>query len=139
MEYTVPDTLVLKIVEHDDQTNKVDTTLYVFYDQSTRRYVIRGNRRETPRLDSCVYSFECKTVNDLADFVQFVIDRNNYVSYILYNFDNLPSASDDVTFEFLSGNDDISYEIAGYDNESLIRSDLVRNLRMVKTVFNYNN
>jgi hypothetical protein len=139
MEYTVPDTLVLKIVERDEPTNKVDTTLYIFYDQSTRRYVIRGNRREVPHLASSIYSFECKTVNDLADFVQFVIDRHNYVSYVLYNYDNLPSTSDEVTFEFLASNDDVSYEIAGYDNEPLIRNVLVRNLRMVKTIFNYNN
>jgi len=139
MEFTVPDTLVLKIVEYDENTNKDDTTLYVLYDQSTRCYVIRGKRREVPNLDSCVYSFECKSVNDLADFIQFVIDRHNYVSYILYNYDNLPATSDEVTFDFLSSNDELSYEIAGYDREELKRHDLVRNLRMLKNIFNYNN
>lgn len=139
MEYTVPDTLVLKIVEYDEITNKKDNTLYIFYDQSIQRYVIRGNRREVPNLAQCVHSFECKSVTKLADFIQFVIDRHNKVSYVLYNYDNLPATSNEVTFEFLSYNDEASYEIAGYDNKSLKRRELIRNLRMLKNIFNYNN
>lgn len=139
MEFTVPDTLVLKIVEYDENTHRDDTTLYMWYDQSIQRYAVRGKRAETPNLAHCLYSFECKSANDLADFVQFVIDRNNYVSYILYNYDNLPETSDDITFDFLSYYDEISYEIAGYDNEALKRTDLVRNLKMLKNIFNYNN
>jgi hypothetical protein len=139
MEFTVPDTLVLKIVEYDENTHKNDTTLYMFYDQSIQRYVIRGKRKEIPNLDLCIYSFECRSVHSLADFIKFVIDRHNYVSYILYNYDNLPATSDEVTFDFLSSNDDISYEIAGYDRQELKRNDLVRNLRMLRNIFNYNN
>ncbi len=139
MEYTVPDTLVLKIVEYEENTNKKDNTLYIFYDQSVQRYVIRGNRRELPNLAPCPHSFECKSVTKLADFIQFVIDRNNYVSYVLYNYDNLPASSNEVTFGFLSYNDDTSYEIAGYDNKPLKRNELIRNLRMLKNIFNYNN
>jgi hypothetical protein len=139
MEFTVPDTLVLKIVEYEENTNKKDNTLYVLYDQSIQRYVIRGNRRELPNLAQCVHSFECKSVTKLADYIQFVIDRNNYVSYVLYNYDNLPETSNEVTFEFLSYNDEASYEIAGYDNKALKRRELIRNLRMLKNIFNYNN
>ncbi len=139
MESTVPDTLVLKIVEYDDKSHKDDTTLYMWYDQSIDRYVIRGKRSETPNLAPCLYSFECNSASDLADFIQFVIDRNNYVSYILYNYDNLPETSDEITFDFLSYYDENTYEIAGYDNEALKRHDLIRNLKMLRNVFNYNN
>jgi hypothetical protein len=139
MESTVPDTLVLKIVEYESITHKDDTTLYMWYDHSTQRYVIRGKRRETPNVGSCVYSFECNSASDLSDFIQFVIDRENYVSYILYNYDNLPETSDEVTFDFLSYYDDNNYEIAGYDNQKLKRQDLITNLKMLRNVFNYNN
>ena len=139
MEFTVPDTLVLKIVEYDDNTHKVDTTLYILYDHSINRYVIRGKRSETPRVGLCVYSFECDSASNLANFIQFVIDRCNQVSYILYNYDNLPQTSDEITFDFLAENDDITYEIAGYDNQTLKINDLVRNLKMLKNIFNYNN
>ena len=139
MEYTVPDTLVLKIVEYDDSTNLPDTTLYIFYDVSYRKYVIRGKRRETPLNKSCTYSFECKFSEDLVDFIEFVIDKSNNVSYIMYNYDNLPFLSNDVTFEFLSDYADVVYEISGYDNKKLKRRNLLRYLIILRNVFNYNN
>jgi hypothetical protein len=139
MEFTVPDTLVLKIVEYDFNTGKDDTTLYMWYDQDTETYVIRGKRRETSATDSCVYSFECNSASSLSNFIQFVIDKTNYVSYILYNYDNLPETSDEITFDFLVNNDEITYEIAGYDHQKLNRNDLIRNLKMLRNIFNYNN
>jgi hypothetical protein len=139
MEFTVPDTLVLKIVEYDCNTHKNDTTLYMWYDHAIERYVIRGKLRETTKAASCLYSFECDSANNLADFIQFVIDKNNVVSYILYNYDNLPETSNEITFEFLEYYDHVNYEIAGYDNQTLKKTDLVRNLKMLKNIFNYNN
>jgi hypothetical protein len=139
MEFTVPDTLVLKIVEYEMDSSKDDTTLYIWYDQDTETYIIRGKRRETSMVDSCVYSFECNSASNLSDFIQFVIDKTNYVSYILYNYDNLPKTSDEITFEFLANNDDITYEIAGYDHQKLNRKELIRNLKMLRNIFNYNN
>jgi hypothetical protein len=137
MEYTVPDTLVLKIVEKDG--NKDDTILYILYDKSVERYVIRGKREETLRVKSCTYSFECDYTHDLVDFIQFLIDPTNSISVILYNYDNLPFSSNDVTFEFLSEYDDIRYEIGGYDNVKLKRKELLKNLRMLRNIYNYNN
>jgi hypothetical protein len=37
MEFIVPDTLVLKIVEHNVILDRPDTTLYVLYDKATHR------------------------------------------------------------------------------------------------------
>jgi len=139
MEIIVPDTLVLKIVEYDSDSGKPDTTLYLLYDKSIHRYVIRGNRKGTSYISSLTYSFECESVYDLADFIQFVIDSSNNVSYILYNYDNLPMSSNEITYDFLEEYDDISYEIAGYDNKVLKRKNLLRHLRMLRNIFNYNN
>jgi len=137
MEFTVPDTLVLKIVEK--YRNKNDTILYIFYDKSTDMYVIRGTREDTYRIKTCTYSFECESTRHLADFIRFLIDSENDISYILYNYDNLPLTSNEVTYEFLSKYDNISYEIAGYDYVKLKRKQLIKNLRMLKNIFNYNN
>jgi len=139
MDIIVPDTLVLKIVEYDSDTNKPDTTLYLLYDKSIHRYVIRGRRQETASYNSCSYSFECVGVCDLADFIEFIIDSENNVSYILYNYDNLPVSSNEVSFEFFKQYDDITYEIAGYDNKSFKREQLIKYLRMLRNIFNYNN
>jgi len=139
MEIIVPDTLVLKIVEYDSDSGKPDTTLYLLYDKSIYRYVIRGNRKGTSYISSLTYSFECESVYDLADFIQFVIDSSNNISYILYNYDNLPMTSNEITYDFLEEYDDISYEIAGYDNKVLKRESLLKHLRMLRNIFNYNN
>lgn len=136
MELTVPDTLVFKIVEHDVDLNRPDTTMYILYDKSTHRYVIRGKRNEV-RMESCTYSFECEIAHDLVDFLEFCLDQTNKFSYILYNYDNLPETSNEITFEFLNSNDSMVYELAGYDNQPLNRSDMLKCLRMLRNVFNH--
>jgi hypothetical protein len=135
MEFTVPDTLVLKIVEHDVDLGRPDMTLYVLYDKATHRYVIRGKRNDS-RTDSCTYSFECEWANDLADFFEFLLDRTKTFSFILYNYDNLPETSNEITFEFLKMHDNIVYELSGYDNEIYHRKTMIKNLRMLRNVFN---
>ena len=137
MEFTVPDTLVLKIIEYDEF--KTDTKLYILYDKSINRYIIRGSRQDTSRVKTCTYSFECEFAKDLVDFIDFLIDHSNTVSYILYNYDNLPALSNDITYEFLHDHGDARNEIAGYDNQKLNKKVLVKNLRMLRNVFNYNN
>jgi hypothetical protein len=140
MDIIIPDTLVLKIVEYDSDSHKPDTTLYLLYDKGIHRYVIRGQRQETDMNKSCTYSFECESVHDLADFIEFIIDApNNRVSYILYNYDNLPQTSNEISFEFLKNFDHITYEIAGYDNNNFKRKYLIKHLSMLRNIFNYNN
>jgi hypothetical protein len=137
MEFTTPDTLVLKIVEHDIDLNRPDTTLYILYDKKEHKYIIRGKRFETKRVESYSYSFNCEFARDLADFIQFLIDRENDISYILYNYDNLPETSNEIDYDFLYTYDDKKYEISGYDNKKLHRKELVRNLRMLRNIYNY--
>jgi len=134
---TVPDTLVFKIAEIDNETNRPDTTLYIIYDKKRHRFIIRGKRHETELIHSCTYSFECEYAKDLGDFIEFLIDKQNKVSYILYNYDNLPYTSNEISFNFLSEYDDRAYEISGYDNINLNRKQLLKYLRMLRNVFNY--
>lgn len=136
MEIAVPDTLVLKIVEYDVNLDRPDTTLFILYDNKTSRYVIRGKRDDTIRV-SCTYSYECKHSTDLVEFLEFLFDKNNKVSYILYNYDNLPATSNEITFEFLKKRDNMDYELSGYDNVKFKRKDIFKKLRMLKNIFNY--
>lgn len=137
MDYTVPDTLVLKIEEYETDTDLIDTTLYILYDTRSDRYVIRGNRRSTVSLVSQPYSFEAESSRDLADFIEFVVCSENRVSYSLYNYDNLHLNPDDITYEFLESYDDKEYELVGYDNQELKRNVLLKILRILRNVFNY--
>jgi hypothetical protein len=133
----VTDCLVLKFEEIENATGQVDTTLYVLYDKSRHVFVVRGRRRWTATSQSCTYSFDCEFASELADFIEYVICENNTVNEVLYNYDNLPKSSNEITFEFLHDYDHGDYEISGYNNQNLRKKKLLKNLRMLRNVYNY--
>ena len=135
----VNDCLVLKIEERETDVELLDTTVYVIYDKKDHNYVVRGKRRSTETTDSCTYSFICYNVKDLADFLSFVLCKYNLWTYVLYNYDNLPYDSNDITYEFLKENESNVYELTGYNNEDYNRKRLCKILRMLRNVFNYYN
>ena len=134
----ITDCLVLKIEEFDIDTKELDTTIYVLYDNKEHKYIIRG-QRFSKNIDSCTYSFNCEFAHELADFISFVICKKNQWSYTLYNYDNLPHTSDEISYEFLCKNDSRVYELTGYDRQKYNRSKLLKQLRMLRNVFNYYN
>ena len=133
---TSTDCLVLKIVEFDTETQKKDTELYVIYDKKNHAFMIRGKRRDTRKITSMPYSFNCDTAADVYDFIDSVICSFNLISYTLYNYDNL---TDDNTFEFLNKYNDPAYEIVGYDNITLSKNKkhIMKVLRSLRNVYNY--
>ena len=140
METTiVNDCLVLKIEERETDVELLDTTIYVIYDKKDHNYVVRGKRRATEIADSCTYSFVCNDSRDLADFLSFVVCKNNLWTYVLYNYDNLSYDSNDITYEFLNENESNVYELTGYNNLYYSRKGLCSILRMLRNVFNYYN
>jgi len=134
----ITDCLVLKIEEHDIDTKLLDTTLYILYDKNEHHFIIRG-KRFSKNMESCTYSFKCEFAEDLADFISFVICMKNQWSYILYNYDNLPHTSDEISYDFLKIHDSKVYELAGYDKQKFKRRDLLKKIRMLRNVFNYYN
>lgn len=135
----VPDCLVFKIEEYDTTVKELDTTVYILYDKEEHKYVVRGRRRYTPEHPSCTYSFDCEYANDLVDFLRYIICKENTINEVLYNYDNLPASSSEITFDFLQENDERTYEISGYNGLKCTRKRLLRNLRMLRNVFNYYN
>jgi hypothetical protein len=138
-EFAQPDCLVLKFEERETHsvTNEIDTTIYILYDKKEHNYVIRGRRRWTPKYQSATYSFVSEDVYDLADFLQYIICKSNDVNETLFNYDNLPLDSTDITFEFLQQHDHDDYEISGYNNIKMTKNNLVKKLKMLRNVFNY--
>lgn len=133
---TSTDCLVLKIVEFDPDTQKTDTELYVIYDKKNHAFMIRGKRRDTRKITSIPYSFNCDTAADVYNFIEITICRFNLISYTLYNYDNL---TDDNTFEFLHRCNDPAYEIVGYDNITLSKNKkhIMKVLRSLREVYNH--
>jgi len=132
------DCLVFKIQEHCCDTNELDATIYILYDKKEHNFVIRG-KRFSKKIESCTFSFICEFADELADFISFTICEENMWTYVLYNYDNLPDSSDEITYEFLKNNDSKVYELAGYDKQEYDRDALLKHLRMLRNVFNYYN
>ena len=61
------------------------------------------------------------------------IDKNE----ILYNYDNLPTDSNEITYEFLRNYDHSDYEISGYNIPKMERKRLLNNLRILRNIHNY--
>ena len=141
MEF-ITDCLVLKIEEFDKTSEKSDTTLFIIYDFYEDNYVIRGKRADTFNVNSQPYSFTYQNTesnDDLIHFIKFLIAKENSLSYTIYNYDNLPYSSNDITYEFLKNNESPEYEIIGYDNCEYNRKELTNLLKMLKSVFNFYN
>lgn len=134
----ITDCLVLKIEERSPYKNVLDTIIYILYDKKEHHFVIRGKRYSKNIVDY-PFSFICEFAEELADFISFAIDKDEKWSYILYNYDNLPYTSNEISYDFLEKNESIEYEIAGYDNQKYNRNTLLKNLRMLRNVFNYYN
>jgi hypothetical protein len=139
METIVPDCLVLKIEEYDSETCELDTSIFVLYDKKEHQYVLRGRRKITEKYDARTYSFVCDSATDLANFISYVICQENLWTYVLYNYDNLPTSSDNITHEFLVKNESPEYEITAYDKITYNKYRLLQNLQMLRNVFNYYN
>ena len=133
--FNVTDCLVLKIEEHCSHNN-IDMTLYILYDHKKHNYIIRGKRIVTRKYNSQDFSFICNCSNSLMNFIDFVVDNVASRNIVLYNYDNLPYNSNDITYDFLKKNDDPNYEIAAYDNVSTDKINVLKLLHMLKTVYN---
>jgi len=132
--YSFPDSLVYKIIEYDNVNygGNVDNVIYLFYDKNIQKFVIRGKRQYD---GSCVYSLQCSVVCELVNFIGFLIGNNKF-SIVLYNYDNLPQTSDDITFDFLHKNDDNNNELYGYDNNTFNKKKLTKYFKILNHIYN---
>ena len=132
-EYNVTDCLVLKIEERDQDTYEIDNTVFILYDYLKCQYVIRGQRAEKK---SCAYSFVCDKKKQLVSFLTTLIPASNLWTYILYNYDNLPKESNDITYEFLKEYESEEYELYGYDDMMYNKKKLIKQLNILRNVYN---
>jgi hypothetical protein len=129
------DCLVLKIQENYDTNNRLDQSVFILYDQSEHRYVIRG-KRYSKIFKSKSFNFYADCKSDVIDFLTTIICNSSYWTYELYNCKNLPLTSDNITYKFLENNCNKENEISAYDSLKYRRHELSRWLRLLKYVYN---
>jgi hypothetical protein len=132
------DCLVLMIQEREDfGNNEIDNTLYVFYDVYEERYYLRGHRQSSKKVEFTPYSFGCSNGKVLLEFISRVICTQNKWTYTLYNFNDLPMDSNEITYEYLHYIQHKSCEVYGYDDCAYVKKDVADVLRSLKHIVNY--
>ncbi len=130
-----PDTLVLKLEEHDKDLMSIDTTMYVLYDYRNETFIVRGKRRGR---EYKIYSFECETLSSLASFIELTVCNSN-VDYGLYNYTNLSEYAENITFDSLDENtvtDLRDREVISYVEMKLNNKNIRQLLDILRNVIN---
>jgi hypothetical protein len=131
----ITDCLVLKIEEFSIKTVSIDNTVYVLYDQKDERYIIRGQRNGETSLDHN-FSYNCENIKSLEYFISFIMCQQNLLTVTLYNLDNLPYDSKNITYDYLSENTNDDNELAEYEKVNYSTKRLKNLLKTIKNVFN---
>jgi hypothetical protein len=139
-ELQINSSLILCVEEHDNEKDKnsIDNRIFIGYSSKDNAYVLRGKRQDTLTRNFVPYGFYCDSANDVFDFLEFVLGKKDNVSVVLYNFNNLDNKdSDSFIYEFFEEQMDTSYEIAAYDNMQLNRKRMVKKIKMLKNLYNF--
>ena len=130
---SVSDCLILRISERTDTwidtLTRIENTLYVIFDGNKCEFLVRGVVNNV----SC--SFICKRAKSMSDFINIISVPESTLYYTLYNYQNLPQTSDEITYENLDEYVSEEYEIV---SEKTNKDISVYNiLLMLKNMFNY--
>jgi hypothetical protein len=85
------DCLVVEI--YSDDSNKV----FIVYDYYDKSYVIKGLNNYQSH-----YSFRCRHINDIRNFIEFLFCYQNELTVLLHNYKSLPYDCNDIEFESLN-------------------------------------
>jgi len=134
------DSYLTLCIEERDSLNNYETIanrLFISYDIEQQSYVVYGKSVRPVGIDNEQYFFRSDKSSDMYKFVRFIISKESYSSYTLYNYNNMPFDLEGVDYYFMEANMDIRYELAAYDNMRLKKQDFRRNLHMLKNVYNF--
>jgi hypothetical protein len=134
------DSYLTLCIEERDSLNNYETIanrLFISYDIEQQSYVVYGKSVRPVGIDNEQYFFRSDKSSDMYKFVRFIISKESYSSYTLYNYNNMPFDLEGVDYYFMEANMDIRYELAAYDNMRINKRDFRRNLHMLKKVYNF--
>jgi hypothetical protein len=133
------DSQMILCIEENDGTS-IDTRLFIGWDEIENNFFVRGRRQDTRTSSYIPYAFHCDYSRDLYDFIEFTVGKSGSKSIVLYNFNNIQSLDvSELSYEFFEENLDKNYEIAAYDDVKIKRSKIVKYLRMIRNMYNYDN
>ena len=132
------DTLVLKVIETDDDLECEALRMYVFYDHKLRTYGLRGGYTATNTNKSANFSFYCDDINNVCDYMHTIFDMFDSLTIALMNYPDLPVISDRITYNVLLDQDKRINETVGFDYHKNDKVTYRRYLNILKNVYNDN-
>lgn len=136
----------------------VSVKIFVIYDINEKKFIIRGKNYDSDDSDgdtdgdsnsgsgsfnnesdnNCLnkpFSFQCKLKKQLLPFLNYLISVNSS-KFTLYNYDNLPMKSNEISYEFLEDNQDERYEIVSYKEDNFDKNMCLNLLNIMKNIYN---
>lgn len=128
--------MVLRIIENDNSPQREDTDIYIVYDTYHNVFLIRGKRSDTPRVYAHPYSFESESRFAVFSLLSYLIPNTQQCTIELYNYTNLPSNKNDITFELLRESRSSSTEMVAYLGQRIRYKSVMNTLYFMQNVVN---
>jgi hypothetical protein len=132
--------------------------LFVLYDTKKNIYELRGKNyvlvsddsesesvlysdsdsdleKESNNIEFLPFSFKSKKSKHLIEFIEFIISLNS-CEFTVYNYNNFPSNSNKITFDFLENHQQNKREIFCYEKENFDKEMCKKLLKMIKNIYN---
>lgn len=137
---TSSDCLVLLVESVDTEMNTVLGKVYILYDSVNDLYLIRARNMNEDEVDTYLKSFSFvshgSNYDSVVDFID-LFSTQEQMRVTVYNFDNLPLTSEEITCEYLEEYSDVQYEVLAFRSQNFSKSTIKKMLRMIKNLFNY--
>jgi len=120
-------------LEKTDCETLSDTFLFHAFE-----YVFPSKKKNTS-VSYYPYSFSCPKKESLIDFLDFIFSQGSTFRISLYNYDNLPYDSKNITYDFFESHVDKAYEIGSvfdYHRENKINQRFDKILDLIQNVCN---
>jgi len=91
--------------------------------------------KESNNIEFLPFSFKSKKSKHLIEFIEFIISLNS-CEFTVYNYNNFPSNSNKITFDFLENHQQNKREIFCYEKENFDKEMCKKLLKMIKNIYN---
>lgn len=81
------------------------------------------------------FSFSCKKKKMMIKFIEYLVSVNS-CEFTLYNYDNLPFLSEEISYDFLEKFQDTRYEIVSYEKKNFDYKICMNLLNLLKNIYN---
>jgi len=132
---TPSDCLILLLEEYNSDESSFGNKIYVLHDYESSLYLIRGLKDDGDE----PFSFTAYDNNhdSVVDFLELFISRDDLCRITLYNFNDLPLTSNEITYDYLEEVCQEHNEVTAYRPDLFSKKTITKIVKVLKNVYNY--